>query len=43
MPYLSLIDFVATKRAAGRVKDIDDLNRLRELLGADLPGDPKLT
>lgn len=37
--YLSFEDYVATKRAAGRPKDVDDLNRLREQLGRALPGD----
>jgi hypothetical protein len=35
--YLSLEDYVATKRASGRAKDLDDLNRLREFLGHGLP------
>ena len=39
--YLSLVDYIATKRAAGRAKDIDDLNRLREVLGTDLPDVPE--
>lgn len=34
--FLSLIDYVATKRASGRSKDIDDLNRLRELIGPEI-------
>jgi len=38
--FLALEDLVATKRAAGRAKDIDDLNRLREIVGGPLPGDP---
>jgi hypothetical protein len=38
--YLRLIDYVATKRAAGRSKDLDDLNRLREVFGTDLPETP---
>ena len=37
--FLSLEDLVATKRAAGRAKDIDDLNRMREIIGRPLPGD----
>jgi len=37
--YLSLEDYVLTKRASGRSKDIDDLNRLREAFGRALPGD----
>jgi predicted nucleotidyltransferase len=35
--YLGLKDYVATKRAAGRAKDRDDLNRLREILGTEFP------
>jgi hypothetical protein len=38
--FLSLVDYVATKRATGRARDLDDLNRLREQLGRPLPGDP---
>jgi len=38
VPYLGLEDYVATKRAAGRAQDLDDLNRLREVLG-ELPED----
>jgi hypothetical protein len=30
---IGLEDYVATKRASGRAKDTDDLNRLRELIG----------
>ncbi|WP_025226759.1 hypothetical protein [Fimbriimonas ginsengisoli] len=37
--FLSLPDYVATKKASGRPKDTDDLNRLRESLGGKLPGD----
>lgn len=37
--YLSLEDYISTKRAAGRPKDLDDLNRLRESLGKPLAGD----
>lgn len=36
--FLSLEDYVSTKRATGRAKDIDDLNRLRDMLGRPLPG-----
>lgn len=36
---LSLEDYVATKRASGRVKDQSDLALLREAIGP-LPGDP---
>lgn len=39
LSFLSLEDYVATKRSCGRAKDLDDLNRLREHLGASLPGD----
>lgn len=37
--FLSLEDYVATKRATGRAKDLDDLSRLREALREKLPGD----
>lgn len=37
--YLSLSDYVKTKRASGRSRDIDDLNRLQEFLGGNLPED----
>lgn len=37
--YLSLADYIATKRSSNRPKDIDDLNRLREQLGGELPGE----
>lgn len=35
--YISMLDYIATKRAANRPKDIDDLNRLAEALGGTLP------
>lgn len=31
--YIGLEDYVSTKRASGRAKDLDDLNRLREFRG----------
>lgn len=34
LPFLGLEEMRATKRAAGRPKDIDDLHRLDEVLGA---------
>ncbi len=39
VPFLSLEDYVLTKRASGRRKDIRDLEDLREALGCSLPGD----
>ena len=39
VPFISLIDFIATKKASGRTKDFEDLNRLRERLGQDFPAD----
>jgi len=36
---LGLEDYVSTKRASGRPKDVDDLNRLREQIGS-LPDEP---
>jgi hypothetical protein len=39
VPYLSLYDYVVPKWATGRVRDVDDSNRLREALDGDLPGD----
>lgn len=38
---LSLEDYVATKRASGRLKDRDDLRRLREVRGRLPRGDAK--
>lgn len=38
VPFLSLTDYVATKRASGRPKDRLDLEFLKEYVG-DLPGD----
>lgn len=35
--YISLVDYIKTKEATNRPKDIDDLNRLREHLGGTLP------
>jgi hypothetical protein len=35
-PFLSLQDYVATKRAAGRPKDLADLDRLREIFGPEI-------
>jgi predicted nucleotidyltransferase len=32
--FVSLEDYIATKRTCGRAKDLDDLNRLREHLGS---------
>lgn len=37
--FLSLEDYVLTKRASGRSKDLRDLEDLREALGKPLPGD----
>lgn len=37
--FLSFDDYVSTKRASGRPRDLDDLNRLREDVGRPLPGD----
>jgi hypothetical protein len=37
--YISLEDYVATKRASGRVKDLRDLDDMRKILKAALPGD----
>lgn len=37
--FLSLEDYVLTKRASGRRKDLRDLEELREALGRPLPGD----
>ena len=39
VPFISLLDFIATKKASGRTKDFEDLNRLREQLGPDFPTD----
>ena len=39
VPYLSLYDYVVPKWATGRVRDVDDSNRLWEALDGDLPGD----
>ena len=35
--FIGLTDYIATKKASGRPKDVDDLNRLREHLGCDFP------
>ncbi len=37
--FLSLEDYVATKRASSRPRDLDDLRNLRDHLGKALPGD----
>jgi hypothetical protein len=39
LPFISLEDYVATKKACGRAKDLDDLNRLREQRTVPLPGE----
>jgi predicted nucleotidyltransferase len=38
--FLSLEDYVLTKLASGRRKDLRDLEDLREAIGRPLPGDP---
>ena len=37
--FLGLPDYIATKKASGRPKDLADLVILREYLGSDLSGD----
>ncbi len=37
--FLSVEDYVLTKNASGRRKDLRDLEDLREALGTPLPGD----
>lgn len=37
--FLSLPDYIATKMASGRERDLVDLNSLREHLGGSLPGE----
>lgn len=39
--FLSLEDYVLTKRASGRRKDLRDLEDLREAIGQPLPGEPE--
>jgi len=39
LDFISLEDYVMTKRTCGRAKDLDDLGRLREQLGTPLPGE----
>lgn len=39
LDFISLEDYIATKRTCHRAKDLDDLNRLREHLGHPLPGE----
>jgi len=39
LDFLSLEDYVSTKKTCGRSKDLDDLNRLREHRGSKLPGE----